>query len=455
MPQPPSSIQPVCEHTRQPSPSQNTQLTASSADGSVYGKKSERNRVRTDSSSNSRRANASIVPNRSAIVRSRSTARHSIWWNDRRVAGVERLVAVRAPGCDHVDRRRLRLHRADLHRRRVRAQHHLLVGAERDVDRVLHRAGRVRGRDVQRLEVVPVVLDLGALGDPVPEPDEDVLELAADLRDEVQVAAAPAVPADRQVERRPGRPPAPRTLELGAPRRRRAPRPSARYAPTRLAGAGALVGGELLDRLLDARPRASACRGASRRPRRAPAASAARPTARAGVVERGVELGAKRRRGSSEHRRARRCRAASKHRTVAAIATLSDSAAPAIGTQTVAVELTSPSAGGRPRASFPSDERARRGEVDLVVRRRHRRPWRRAGVVRARRASSSADRGVGASATVDTEDRTGARPYDLGVVHVDRVLAGATTTPSAPDASALRMIVPRLPGSATSTVTTT
>ena len=36
--QPPSSIHPVWEHTRQPSPWQNTQLTASSADGSVYGK---------------------------------------------------------------------------------------------------------------------------------------------------------------------------------------------------------------------------------------------------------------------------------------------------------------------------------------------------------------------------------------------------------------------------------
>ena len=81
MPQPPSSIHPDCEHTRQPAPSQKMQLTASSADGSVYGKKSGRNRVRMRSSSKSRRANVSIVPNRSARVMPRSTASASIWWN--------------------------------------------------------------------------------------------------------------------------------------------------------------------------------------------------------------------------------------------------------------------------------------------------------------------------------------------------------------------------------------
>ena len=88
-----------------PSPSQKMQLTASSADGSVYGKKSERNRVRIDSSSKSARTNVSMVPNRSASVMPRSTASASIWWNTGEWRGVERLVAVRAPGRDHVDRR--------------------------------------------------------------------------------------------------------------------------------------------------------------------------------------------------------------------------------------------------------------------------------------------------------------------------------------------------------------
>ena len=72
----------------------------------------------------------------------------------------------------------------------MRAQQHLLGLAEVDVQRVLHRARRVAGREVQRLEVVPVVLDLGAFGDLVAEADEHVLELAPALGDEVQVAAA-------------------------------------------------------------------------------------------------------------------------------------------------------------------------------------------------------------------------------------------------------------------------
>src|SRR5262245_1680404 len=80
----------------------------------------------------------------------------------RRMTRVERLVAVRAPGRDHVDRRCAGLHGADLHRRRVRPEHDLLLAPEPHVDRVLHRAGGVGRRDVQRLEVVPVVLHLGA-----------------------------------------------------------------------------------------------------------------------------------------------------------------------------------------------------------------------------------------------------------------------------------------------------
>ena len=110
----------------------------------------------------------------------------------RRVPGVEGLVAVGAAGRDHEDRRRHRLHRADLHRRRVRAQHDLLGLAQLDVERVLHRAGRVPGHHVERLEVVPVVFDLGTLHDPVAHADEDVLELALHLGDEVEVPAAAA-----------------------------------------------------------------------------------------------------------------------------------------------------------------------------------------------------------------------------------------------------------------------
>jgi len=58
----------------------------------------------------------------------------------------------------------------------------------------------VRGRDVERLEVVPVVLDLRTLGDAVTEADEDVLELALDLGHEVQVTAHATVRSRGQVE---------------------------------------------------------------------------------------------------------------------------------------------------------------------------------------------------------------------------------------------------------------
>src|SRR6478672_5723983 len=67
MPQPPSSIQPVFEQTRQPAPSQNTQLIANSADGSVNGKNDG---MRRDFSCLPKYAlvNASSVPARSPNV---------------------------------------------------------------------------------------------------------------------------------------------------------------------------------------------------------------------------------------------------------------------------------------------------------------------------------------------------------------------------------------------------
>ena len=43
-----------------------------------------------------------------------------------------------------------------------------------EVEGVVHRARRMVRREVQRLEVVPVVLDLRAVGELVAEPAEDV-----------------------------------------------------------------------------------------------------------------------------------------------------------------------------------------------------------------------------------------------------------------------------------------
>src|SRR5699024_7841323 len=77
------------------------------------------------------------------------------------------------------------------------------------------------GREVERLEVVPVVLDLGSAEQSVAEADEDVLQLAPDLGDEVEVTAPVAAAAERQVERGAGRPAGGLRLELLTPRRER------------------------------------------------------------------------------------------------------------------------------------------------------------------------------------------------------------------------------------------
>ena len=47
-------------------------------------------------------------------------------------------------------------------------------------------------REVERVEVVVRRLHLAAVDDLVAEPEEDVLDLAADLRDQVEMAAAGA-----------------------------------------------------------------------------------------------------------------------------------------------------------------------------------------------------------------------------------------------------------------------
>ncbi len=90
---------------------------------------------------------------------------------------------------DHEDRRRLRLHAADLHRRGVGAQQHL--GVRLHVEGVLQHPRRVPGRVVQRGEVVVVVLDLGPLHHPVAEADHHVLDLAGGAGDQVGVADRP------------------------------------------------------------------------------------------------------------------------------------------------------------------------------------------------------------------------------------------------------------------------
>ena len=161
--------------------SQLKQATSSSTLGSVNGKKCGRRRT-SRSSPKTARANASSVPWRSASVMSSSTARPSSWWN----CGVcVRVVVapVAAPG-DH-----------DVQRRRVRAPSRAPASARCAC------AGRCRRRRrtcpthsragcvdvvVERVEVVVDGVDLGALDDAEAEADEDVLELAPRLGQQVQ-----------------------------------------------------------------------------------------------------------------------------------------------------------------------------------------------------------------------------------------------------------------------------
>jgi hypothetical protein len=98
-----------------------------------------------------------------------------------------------------VDRRLGGLHRADLHRGRLGSKQQLVVG-DIQVERILHGSRRMVGRNVQRLEVVPVVLDLRALRDPVAHAREHVDDLAFDDGQGVQRASPRAAARQRDVD---------------------------------------------------------------------------------------------------------------------------------------------------------------------------------------------------------------------------------------------------------------
>ena len=99
------------------------------------------------------------------------------------------VAAVGAARRDDAVRRRLRLHGADLHRRGVGPEQHALarlVGAE--VEGVVHLPRRVLRRDVERREVVEVVLDVGPFDDPEAHVGEDRDQLVQHLADGVNGA---------------------------------------------------------------------------------------------------------------------------------------------------------------------------------------------------------------------------------------------------------------------------
>ena len=101
----------------------------------------------------------------------------------RRVRDI-RVAPVHGARRDHADRHALQLHRPDLHRRGMGPQQ--LAVAE--IEGVVHRARRVVGGDVERLEVVEVVLDLGPLGHAESGAAEDRLDPQPRARDRMQPA---------------------------------------------------------------------------------------------------------------------------------------------------------------------------------------------------------------------------------------------------------------------------
>ena len=98
-----------------------------------------------------------------------------------RVAGVGRIVAMHRPGNHDANRRTHLLHRANLHRRGMRAQQQALALRlrllSRDEERVLRVARGMVRREIQRLEIVVVGFDHRAFGDRVAQ----FLEYADDL----------------------------------------------------------------------------------------------------------------------------------------------------------------------------------------------------------------------------------------------------------------------------------
>ena len=92
----------------------------------------------------------SSVPFRSASVMSAVDGEALELVEDREVRRRDLVAPVDAADRDHVDRRRLRLHGVDLRRRRLGAQQP--VGVEEE--RVARRAGRVRRREGELVEVV-------------------------------------------------------------------------------------------------------------------------------------------------------------------------------------------------------------------------------------------------------------------------------------------------------------
>ena len=188
---------------------QNTQPMNTSALGSVYGKKLGRNCTFV-SVSNSSRANAVSVPFRSAIVMLLADDKPFDLLKHRRVRQVEIVAAVHLARHDDPHRRLVLLHVADLHRRRMRAkQRGRPIRGRRtlpdEVKRVLHVAGRMLRRHIERFEIVVVVFDLGTLEHLIAHAREDRLDLFAHDCQRMAMADRRLAAGERDIDRADGR----------------------------------------------------------------------------------------------------------------------------------------------------------------------------------------------------------------------------------------------------------
>ena len=103
--------------------------------------------------------------------------------------GLIAVAAIGAAGNDDADRRLLRQHGPDLHRRGMRAQQQpRAVGLRIEVEGVVHVAGRMTFREVELGEIIVVGLDIGPFGDREPHVGEDRGELVHDLADGMDAA---------------------------------------------------------------------------------------------------------------------------------------------------------------------------------------------------------------------------------------------------------------------------
>jgi hypothetical protein len=110
---------------------------------------------------------------------------------DRGVRGIQLVGAIGLAHRGDVHRQLARQQRAHLHRAGVRA-HHQVALHRLDVERVLQGARRVVLVEVQGVEVVPLVLELGALADLPAHRDEQVAHLLHEKGEWMASAASPA-----------------------------------------------------------------------------------------------------------------------------------------------------------------------------------------------------------------------------------------------------------------------